>query len=55
MICSSATNVVDSFGQDKECKGVPVAFPNVNGWGDLSTRPAALVEMTSLVEWKGLY
>ena len=38
MICSSATNIVDSVCQEKHSKGVPVAFPNVNGRGDLSTR-----------------
>ena len=38
MICLASPNVVVCFGQDKDSKGVPIAFPNFNGWGDLSMR-----------------
>ena len=38
MICLASPNVVVCFGQDKDSKGVPIAFPNVNRLGDLSTR-----------------
>ena len=35
---SEGEAVSSMWGAFVECKAVPVAFPNVYGWGDLSTR-----------------